>query len=78
MLLPQENGAAREKCRVDRLPVTCDDDNVASIRTIEKNGGILENIAGPDLYKPVRRYWIDLRNSEAASACSRRATSSVR
>jgi predicted acetyltransferase len=40
--------------------VTCDDDNIGSIRTIEKNGGILENvISGPDLDKPKRRYWID-------------------
>ena len=58
---------AREKCGVDRLLVTCDDDNVASIRTIEKNGGILDNVVtGPDLEKPIRRYWIDLRNPEAA------------
>jgi predicted acetyltransferase len=58
---------AREKCGVDRLLVTCDDDNVASIRTIEKNGGILENVViGPDLDKPIRRYWIELRNPETA------------
>jgi len=42
--------------------VTCDDDNIGSIRTIEKNGGILENVVdGPDLDKPIRRYWIELR-----------------
>jgi predicted acetyltransferase len=36
---------AREKCGgTHRILVTCDDDNVGSIRTIEKNGGILENI----------------------------------
>ncbi len=51
---------ARERCGVGRFLVTCDDDNVASIRTIEKNGGILENtVSGPDLEKPKRRYWID-------------------
>jgi predicted acetyltransferase len=52
---------ARAKCDgADRVLVTCDDDNVGSIRTIEKNGGILENVvSGPDL-KPKRRYWIDL------------------
>jgi predicted acetyltransferase len=43
-----------------RVLVTCDDDNVGSIRTIEKNGGVLENVvSGPDLAKPKRRYWID-------------------
>ncbi len=42
--------------------LTCDDDNVASIRTIEKNGGVLENVVtGPDLVKPKRSYWIDAR-----------------
>jgi len=53
---------AREKCRdTRRIVVTCDDDNLGSIRTIEKNGGVLENIvSGPDLDKPKRRYRIDL------------------
>ena len=47
---------------VGRALLTCDDDNIGSIRTIEKNGGILENVVdGPDLDKPKRRYWIELR-----------------
>jgi predicted acetyltransferase len=51
---------AREKLGIDRILVTCDDDNIGSIRTIEKNRGILENvISGPDLDKPTRRYWIE-------------------
>jgi predicted acetyltransferase len=51
---------ARNKFGIRRVLVTCDDDNIGSIRTIEKNGGILENIvSGPDLDKPKRRYWID-------------------
>jgi predicted acetyltransferase len=51
---------AREKLGIHRILVTCDDDNIGSIRTIEKNGGILENIVnGPDLDKPTRRYWIE-------------------
>jgi len=45
-----------------RVLVTCDDDNIGSIGTIEKNGGILENVIdGPDLDKPKRRYWIELK-----------------
>jgi PhnB protein len=45
-----------------RILVTCDNDNIGSIRTIEKNGGILENVVdGPDLDKPKRCYWIELR-----------------
>jgi predicted acetyltransferase len=51
---------AREKLSIRRILVTCDDDNIGSIRTIEKNGGILENVvSGPDLDKPKRRYWIE-------------------
>jgi predicted acetyltransferase len=51
---------AREKHGIRRILVTCDDDNIGSIRTIEKNGGILENVvSGPDLDKPKRRYWIE-------------------
>jgi predicted acetyltransferase len=51
---------AREKLGIGRILVTCDDDNIGSIRTIEKNGGILENVvSGMDLDKPKRRYWID-------------------
>jgi predicted acetyltransferase len=51
---------ARDKLGIGRILVTCDDDNIGSIRTIEKNGGILENVvSGPDLDKPQRRYWIE-------------------
>jgi predicted acetyltransferase len=53
---------AREQLGIDRVLVTCDDDNVGSIRTIENNGGVLENvITRSDLDKPKRRYWIDTR-----------------
>ena len=51
---------AYEDLGIDRVLVTCDDDNIGSIRTIEKNGGVLENVVnGPDLDKPRRRYWIE-------------------
>jgi predicted acetyltransferase len=51
---------AHTRLGIDRVLVTCDDDNAGSIRTIEKNGGVLENIVrGDDLEKPKRRYWID-------------------
>jgi predicted acetyltransferase len=38
---------------IDRALVTCDEDNVASARTIERNGGVLE-----DVRNGKRRYWI--------------------
>jgi predicted acetyltransferase len=45
---------------VDPVLVTCDEDNVASRRTIERNGGVLESIAPPNYgeLESVRRYWI--------------------
>ena len=53
---------AHEQLGIDRVLATCDDDNVGSIRTIERNGGILEDVvSGPDLEKPKRRYWIETR-----------------
>jgi predicted acetyltransferase len=50
---------ARQKLGLTRVLVTCDDDNVGSIKTIEKNGGVLDHIAtGLDGDNPKRRYWI--------------------
>ena len=61
-ILRQSLQIARDNYGLRRILVTCDDDNIGSIRTIEKNGGVLENvIEGPDLDKPIRRYWIELR-----------------
>ena len=58
---------AREKLGLGRVLVTCDDDNIGSIRTIENNGGVLEEIiSGPDFDKPKRRYWIDAGVAEAS------------
>jgi predicted acetyltransferase len=61
-ILRQSLQVARDTCGLRRILVTCDDDNIGSIRTIEKNGGILENVVeASDLDKPKRRYWIELR-----------------
>jgi predicted acetyltransferase len=58
-ILRQSLQIARQKLGLKRVLVTCDDDNVGSIKTIEKNGGVLERIAtGPDGDKSTRRYWI--------------------
>ncbi len=40
---------------LDRVLLTCDDDNLASARTIEVNGGVLETVRHAK-----RRYWIGL------------------
>ncbi|MEU9859787.1 GNAT family N-acetyltransferase [Streptomyces sp. NPDC047971] len=42
-----------------RVLVTCDDDNIASARTIERNGGVLEDVRETELGRK-RRYWIAL------------------
>lgn len=42
---------------VDRVLVTCDDDNLGSLKAIEANGGVLENIVEVEGV-PLRRYWI--------------------
>jgi len=47
----------------DRVLLTCDDDNLASAKIIEKNGGELENIVknnidGEEII--TRRYWIKI------------------
>jgi predicted acetyltransferase len=61
-MLRQSLAIARQQFGLTRVPVTCADDNVGSIRGIEKNGGVLENIVtGPDVDTPKRRYWIDVR-----------------
>lgn len=45
---------ARER-GIERALVTCDEDNEGSRRTIERNGGVLEDVRADK-----RRYWIDL------------------
>lgn len=46
----------------ERVMLTCDDDNVASARTIEGAGGELEDIVdgASEGYARLRRYWIPL------------------
>ena len=55
---------ALEECRrldICRVLITCLQDNVASARIIEANGGELENVTDdPAGRGPLRRYWISL------------------
>ncbi|MCT7707108.1 MAG: GNAT family N-acetyltransferase, partial [Lactobacillus iners] len=46
-----------------KVLITCDDDNIGSIKVIENNGGILENKVKNSLSRGnviTRRYWINL------------------
>lgn len=45
--------------KMERVLLVCAADNPASAKTIEHNGGLLEN-AGQLDHSPVRRYWIQL------------------
>jgi predicted acetyltransferase len=44
---------------VDRVLVTCDEDNLPSARAIEANAGVLEDIRAEPDGTDKRRYWID-------------------
>jgi predicted acetyltransferase len=43
---------------IDRALVTCDDDNEASARTIERCGGAFESYITGESGKRMRRYWV--------------------
>jgi predicted acetyltransferase len=44
---------------VERVLVTCDDDNAPSAKIIERLGGVLEDVRRGEDGIPKRRYWID-------------------
>ncbi|MFJ8015197.1 GNAT family N-acetyltransferase [Streptomyces sp. NPDC096339] len=44
---------------LDRVLLVCAVDNLASVRTIEGNGGVFEGIRDTE-YGPARRYWIEI------------------
>lgn len=44
---------------VQRVLVTCSDNNAASRKVIEKCGGVLENIIDTEGGERVRRYWLE-------------------
>lgn len=48
---------------IDKVLITCKKDNVASARTIVKNGGVLENEIPNEFENNVmmQRYWIELK-----------------
>ena len=62
----EQIGLALAFCQVlniDKVFITCKKDNVASARTIVKNGGILENEIPNEFENNVmmQRYWIELK-----------------
>jgi len=54
---------ALDECRrlgIAKALLTCDKDNIASARVIQKNGGVLENEFTDDAGEITQRYWIDV------------------
>jgi predicted acetyltransferase len=59
-MLKQSLRFARAK-GLNRVLITCDVNNIASIRVVEANGGIFENTTNePELKTQKHRYWINL------------------
>ncbi len=54
---------------LDRVLLTCDDGNAASARTIESNGGVLEDVRSTDIGVK-RRYWISLDDAGHSHAAN--------
>ncbi|MDY3903009.1 GNAT family N-acetyltransferase [Peptoniphilus sp.] len=53
----------KETLNLNKVLITCDDDNIGSIKIIETNGGILENKVKNSLLRGniiTRRYWINI------------------
>lgn len=47
---------------LDKVLITCDDDNLPSSKVIEAQGGVLENKVEHPEFGLIRRYWIDLES----------------
>jgi predicted acetyltransferase len=59
---------AGDELGIDPVLVTCDDDNAASIRVIERNGGVLQDVLAADGRDArIRRYWIRRRHAGGSS-----------
>ena len=63
VMLSQALIYAKEAIGLKRVLITCNDNNIASARVIEKNGGILQdkiiNVID-NIERITRRYWIDI------------------
>jgi len=58
---------------LDRVLLVCADDNIASVRTIERLGGVLEGVQETD-HGPDRRYRTDARIGRRSQAAERIGT----
>lgn len=59
MLLETPSDRRRAARGLDRVRITCDSDNIASIRVIEKNGGVFDaEVPSHARATLIRQYWI--------------------
>lgn len=57
-------GLALKECKklgIDRALICCDKDNIGSAKSIQNNGGVLENELVTDDGEIVQRYWISIK-----------------
>lgn len=60
-ILRQSLGYCRDVLKLEKVLVTCDEDNAGSVKIILRNGGVLENkILNEDKTTRTNRYWIKL------------------
>ncbi len=57
-------GLALEECKklgIDRVLIMCEKNNIGSAKSIQNNGGVLENEIISEDGELLQRYWIDLK-----------------
>lgn len=59
-ILKQSLIYCKDVLHLKKVLVTCDEDNIGSRKTIEKNGGIFDNHFVSESNAKTRRYWINL------------------
>jgi len=48
-----------KKLQISQVLITCHDDNIASAKVIENNGGVFERLTEKE-GRQLRRYWINM------------------
>lgn len=54
------------KLNIERALITCNASNIGSARTIQKNGGVLENEIVEENGNVLQRYWIDVKERKSS------------
>lgn len=57
----RQNLLNAKKLGLDRVTISCNEDNIASERTIIANGGVFEKTVLVDGERPIKRFWISIK-----------------